>query len=57
MGKINTTKVDRFGVETRTEVRTNRFEDFLIEACSLYGKGVEWRMVHLIERRKLRRTR
>lgn len=56
MGKIVTDTKDWFGKTTHTEVRTNRFEDFVINTVGhVLGRGREWRLVHWIEKRKLRR--
>jgi hypothetical protein len=57
MGKIVSTSTNRFGLKKKTEVRTNNLEDFAINTVGrLFGKGREWRLVHLIERRKLRKS-
>jgi hypothetical protein len=56
MGKIVTDTKDWFGKTTHTEVHTNRFEDFVINTVGhVLGRGREWRLVHWIEKRKLRR--
>lgn len=56
MGVIESTSTDRFGKTVRTEVRTNRFEDRLINTIGrCFGRGREWRLVHRVEKRKLKR--
>jgi hypothetical protein len=56
MGKIVSNTENIHGIKTHTEVRTNKLEDFVINTVGrIFGHGREWRLVHLIERRKLRK--
>lgn len=55
MGVIKTSTTNRFGIKRTTTVRTNRLEDLVINAVGkLLGRGREWRLVHFIEKRKLK---
>lgn len=56
MGVIKSSVTDINGKTTKTEVRTNSFEDFSIQVASRFGRGLEWRIVHRIEKRKLRKA-
>lgn len=57
MGVIRDSKVNKDGLETISEVRTNRLEDFLINSIGrFFGHKYEWDMVHRIEKRKLRNS-
>lgn len=57
MGVIVSSTTDRFGRHTETKVRTNKFEDFVIWVVSGFGRRLEWRMVHRIEKKKLKKIR
>lgn len=57
MGVIASSTTDRFGNHTETKVHTNWFEDFFLNTVGkLFGREAEWRMVHRVEKRKLRKA-
>jgi hypothetical protein len=57
MGYITSSTTDINGKHTETKVRTNWLEDLVINTLGrLFGDKVEWRMVHFVEKRKLRRA-
>lgn len=56
MGKIVSNKTDRHGVETRTEVQTNTLDEFVIWIAGSFGRERQWRVIHWIEKKKLRRN-
>jgi hypothetical protein len=53
MGVIGSSTMDIHGVETRTEVHTNRFEEFVIKLAKRFSHKHMWRVIHWIEKRKL----
>lgn len=56
MGRIKSSITDIHGKTSKTEVKTNRFEDFAINSLHKHlGRKVGWWMVHQIEKRKLRK--
>jgi len=58
MGKIVTSTTGIDGVKHETIVRTNQFEDFVINTIGrLFGEEREWRLVHFVEKLKLKRQR
>jgi hypothetical protein len=54
MSKIVSTVTDMHGITTRTEVRTNPFDEFVIWTAGVFGRNFRWRVIHFIEKRKLR---
>jgi hypothetical protein len=55
MGRIVTDTKNIHGIETHTEIRTNKLEDFVIKLIwRLLGRERGWRFVHFVERRKLK---
>lgn len=53
MGIIRTSTTDINGNTKQTEVRVGWFGEFLIRIAGCFGRENEWRMVHIIEHRKL----
>lgn len=55
MGIIVTSTTNRDGIEHSTRVRTNKIEDFLLNAIGYFSNDLEWRAVHFVEKRKLKK--
>lgn len=56
MGKIVSTSTNRLGIKKRTEVKTNNLDEFVIWVAGRFGRKRQWRVIHWIEKKKLRRN-
>lgn len=55
MGQIKTSTTGIDGITHTTTVYTSRLEDFVINTIGkIFGRGREWRMVHFVEKWKLK---
>jgi uncharacterized membrane protein YoaK (UPF0700 family) len=55
VGVIGTSTTDIHGNEIHTEVITNNLDELMIRVAKHFGHKRMWRVIHWIERRKLRK--
>jgi len=55
MGKIRTSTIGRDGIKHETVVRTNQFDEFVIKIAGYFGRDQQWRVIHFIEKLKLKK--
>jgi uncharacterized membrane protein YoaK (UPF0700 family) len=56
VGVIGTSTTDIHGNEIHTEVITNNLDELMIRVAKHFGHKRMWRVIHWIERRKLRKS-